>query len=302
MSSDYQLEDTIFLPFTTRQFSDGVPTVLAGTPAIDIYENATATPIVTGETLVVSLNTVVGFNMLTVTATAATGFEVGGSYTAIIQAGTVGGVSVVGEVVAHFTIDASAAAQDLANGTDGLGAIKAETALIVADTNELQGDWVNGGRLDLIIDAILADTGTDGVLIATGAIASTTFAAAAIDAAAIAADAIGSSELASTAVNEIVDQMWNEVRTDHATAGTFGESFQGVVSGAAEAGTLSTTQMTTDLSEATDDHFNGSTCIWLTGVLAGQRTNITDYAGATGLLTYTAVTEAPSATDRFILI
>jgi hypothetical protein len=58
-----------------------------------------------------------------------------------------------------------------------LAAVKAETALIVADTNELQTDWANGGRLDLIldarasqasvdtidgiVDAILADTGTD---------------------------------------------------------------------------------------------------------------------------------------------
>ena len=52
MAGDYQLESTIFLPFTTRQFSDGVPTVLAGTPAIDIYEDATATPIVTGENII----------------------------------------------------------------------------------------------------------------------------------------------------------------------------------------------------------------------------------------------------------
>ena len=36
---------------------------------------------------------------------------------------------------------------------------------ILADTNELQTDWANGGRLDLILDAILADTGTDGVAI-----------------------------------------------------------------------------------------------------------------------------------------
>lgn len=127
---DYQLEDTVFLPFTTRAFATGIPTVLAGTPAIDIYEDATATPIVTGETLVVSLNSVVGFNMITVTATAATGFNVGGHYTAIIQAGTVDSVSVVGEVVAEFTIDNSAAAKDLANGTDGLGAIKADTGEI----------------------------------------------------------------------------------------------------------------------------------------------------------------------------
>ena len=37
---------------------------------------------------------------------------------------------------------------------------------VLADTAELQGDWANGGRLDLIIDAILVDTGTtlDGKL------------------------------------------------------------------------------------------------------------------------------------------
>ena len=181
--SDYQLEDTVFLPFTTRQFSDGVPTVLAGTPAIDIYEDATATPIITGETLAVSLNGVVGFNMITVTATSGSGFNAGGFYTAIIQAGTVGGVSVVGEVVATFSIDASAAAVDLANATDGLTALAADIATaqtdldtitgadgvnllsatqtsidaIEADTNELQLDWVNTGRLDNILDARMAE-------------------------------------------------------------------------------------------------------------------------------------------------
>ena len=54
---------------------------------------------------------------------------------------------------------------DLDNATDGLGAIKADTAAILIDTNELQGDWVNGGRLDVILDAILSDTGTDGVIL-----------------------------------------------------------------------------------------------------------------------------------------
>jgi len=33
-----------------------------------------------------------------------------------------------------------------------------QLAAIVADTNELQGDWANGGRLDLLIDAIKAVT------------------------------------------------------------------------------------------------------------------------------------------------
>jgi hypothetical protein len=36
----------------------------------------------------------------------------------------------------------------------------ADITAILADTNELQTDWANGGRLDLIVDAILVDTGT----------------------------------------------------------------------------------------------------------------------------------------------
>lgn len=39
-----------------------------------------------------------------------------------------------------------------------VAAVKAETATIVADTNELQTDLTNGGRLDLLVDAIKAKT------------------------------------------------------------------------------------------------------------------------------------------------
>jgi hypothetical protein len=39
-----------------------------------------------------------------------------------------------------------------------IAAMKAETAAIVADTNELQTDWANGGRLDLLVDAVKAKT------------------------------------------------------------------------------------------------------------------------------------------------
>lgn len=39
-----------------------------------------------------------------------------------------------------------------------LAAVDTEVAAILADTNELQTDWANGGRLDLLIDAIKAKT------------------------------------------------------------------------------------------------------------------------------------------------
>ena len=75
-----------------------------------------------------------------------------------------------------------------------------------------------------------------------------------------------------------------------------------IVTGAAETGTLSTTQMTSGLTEATDDHYIGRIIIWTTGPLAGQASDITDYTGATGMLTYTAVTEAPSNGDTFVIV
>jgi hypothetical protein len=60
--------------------------------------------------------------------------------------------------------------------------------------------------------------------------------------------------------------------------------------------------MTTNLTEATDDHYNGRIVIWTSGVLVGQATNITDYNGTTKMLTYTAITEAPTAADTFIIV
>lgn len=193
MSSDYQLEDTLYLPFTTRAFATGIPTALVS-GVIDIYEDVTATPIVTAETLTVSLNSHAGFNMITVTATAASGFGAGQSYTAILDAGTVDSVSVIGEVVAHFTLNKSAAAKDLANGTDGLGAIKAETALIVADTGELQTDDVPA-----LIAAVQSDTDN----LQTRLPAALVGGAMDSDVSAIQANAVNASAIATDAINEI---------------------------------------------------------------------------------------------------
>lgn len=79
------------------------------------------------------------------------------------------------------------------------------------------------------------------------------------------------------------------------------EVFESLVTGAAQTGTLSTTQMSTNLTEATNDHYNGRLLTWVTGNLTGQQTDITDYDGATKVLTFTAVTEAPGNGDTFII-
>lgn len=198
--------------FTTRRFSTGAPFALAGTPAVSAYENEGLTQITAGITLGVDHDTVTGLNLVTVVASGANGFEAGKDYHLVITTGTVDSVSVVGEVVGRFTLSRSAAAVDLANGTDGLGAIKTDTAAILVDTGTTLDGRIPaalvGGRMDASVGAVAANAIT-AAAIADGAIDAATFAAGAIDAAAIAADAIGASELAADAIAEIADGILN---------------------------------------------------------------------------------------------
>ena len=106
---DLTLEETAYFLFTTRAFSSGVPTTLSGSPVLSVLESNNATPITAGVSVAVDRASVTGLNQATIVATAANGYEAGKSYAAYISTGTVGGVSVVGEVVAEFTVQASAA-------------------------------------------------------------------------------------------------------------------------------------------------------------------------------------------------
>lgn len=234
--NDYALGEVVYLAFTTRAFATGIPTALAGSPTLEIYENDSTSPIVEGASKLVltqNLNSINGFNLATITATTGNGFEVGKDYHLVLKTGTVGGTSVVGEVVGRFSIgrlnvtkwaattvtlsattalpevdaksisnDATAAdnlelACDNYSATRGLSgtalpdaAADAAGGLPISDaggldvdaklanTNEVTAarmavltDWINGGRLDLILDIIAADVvnldgaamrGTDG--------------------------------------------------------------------------------------------------------------------------------------------
>ncbi len=138
MSRDRTVGDTFYIAFTTRAFATGIPTVLSGTPVVSAYEDASLTQITAGITLGVDHDSVVGLNMLTIVATGGNGFESGKDYQLAITTGSVGGVSVVGEIVGQFSLGLSAAAVDLANGTDGLGALKGDTSATLTDTADMQ--------------------------------------------------------------------------------------------------------------------------------------------------------------------
>lgn len=72
--------------------------------------------------------------------------------------------------------------------------------------------------------------------------------------------------------------------------------------GAAVAGVLSATQMTTDLTSSVDGAFAGRLLVMLSGALIRQVANITNYNGTTKMLTFTNLTSAPIAGDTFIIV
>jgi hypothetical protein len=132
---DYALETTVYIQFTTRAFATGVPTQLAGTPAISVLEENNATPITAGITLNVDRASVTGLNEVAIAATAANGYEAGKEYAAYVSVGTVGGTSVVGEVVGRFSIQKSSALRPTTAGR----------TLDVSAGGEAGVDWANVG-------------------------------------------------------------------------------------------------------------------------------------------------------------
>lgn len=100
-------------------------------------------------------------------AGAASGIAIVGSAMAVTGVATAAELAKVPKSDSNVTFNATALASinaqadtaisDAALATAAnLAAVKAETALIVADTGELQTEWANGGRLDLILDAATA--------------------------------------------------------------------------------------------------------------------------------------------------
>jgi len=131
---------TLNFKFTTRT-ATGVPaTLTAG--VVKVYKgSATDTEINTGVTLTADFDTVTGLNNVLIDLSFAAFYAVGQDYSVVITTGTVGGVSVVGEVVATFSIENRFAETILANGAHGGAAatitLSTPIAATVPDTQKV---------------------------------------------------------------------------------------------------------------------------------------------------------------------
>lgn len=102
---DIRLGQTIEWTFTTRRFSTGVPFTLAGTPSLEVYETGNSTPNTAGITLTVDYSGVTGLNHVSIVASSGNSYATANDFSVVIAAGTVDGVSVVGETVGSFSIE-----------------------------------------------------------------------------------------------------------------------------------------------------------------------------------------------------
>ena len=132
---DIRLGDTIDMKFTPRSFTPGAPTTLAGTPVISAYPGNSTTELTAGITLTVDFDARTGLHNIRVVATSGNGYATATNYECVITTGTVGGVSVVGEVVGSFSIEARSA----------LMPTTAARTFDVTATGEGGVDWANVG-------------------------------------------------------------------------------------------------------------------------------------------------------------
>lgn len=302
---DFDTAATIYGKFTTYRPSTGAAFTLGGTPALSVYKDNSVTQSTSGVTLTADFDAVTGLNHFTIdTSLDGTFYAAGSFFDVVITTGTVDGVSVVGSVVASFTIrktstlkpttagrtlDVSAGGEagvDWAN-VGSPTTVVGLTGTTIATTQKVDVETiktnpvVNAGTITFPTGATLASTtnitaGT--VTTATNVTTVNGLAAGVITAAAIADGAIDRATFAADT------------------------GLQSVRSATAQAGAATTVTLDAAAS-ATTDVYKGQRVYLTGGTGAGQDRIITAYNGTTKVATVTpAWATNPDATSTFAIV
>lgn len=101
---DFKAGVTTYFMFNTFNPSTQAPITLAGSPTIQVHKANNTTQVTTGLTLTVDYDGITGLHLVTVNMTNAF-YAAGNDFFVTLSAGTVGGVSVVGTILGHFSIE-----------------------------------------------------------------------------------------------------------------------------------------------------------------------------------------------------
>lgn len=133
---DFDTSAVIYGKFSTFRPSTGAAYTLAGTPALSVYKDNSTTQSTTGVTLTADFDSVTGLNHFAIDTSADGSFYAAGSFfDIVVTTGTVDSVSVVGSVVASFTIRKNSALKPTTAGR----------TLDVSAGGEAGLDWANVG-------------------------------------------------------------------------------------------------------------------------------------------------------------
>ena len=181
---DFKEDGDVFFKFTTRAFATGIPFVLANTPVLSVFIDENTTGKTTAESyfdLDVSLGSIVGYNNVRIDLSGDAFFATGGDYSVVITTGTVDSVSVVGEVVATFSIenrsmgqpagatlaaDIAALVATVGVAGAGLGDLGGMATAMIAEVKAAVADYMTDIHLDHLLAVDAADVVVDDSAIA----------------------------------------------------------------------------------------------------------------------------------------
>ena len=114
--------------------------------------------------------------------------------------------------------------------------------------------------------------------------------------------------LATDAAEEIADTVWDEATSGHNVGGSFGKALRQTkeatvsIESTVNDGSPSATGFVTALTEATNNHYQDVSVVFIDGNLAGQSKAILSYNGSTKAFNFDeGFTEAPASGDSFIV-
>lgn len=196
---DFDAGGVLYTKFTTYRPSTGAPFTLAGTPAVSVYKDGSLTQSTAGVTLTVDFDGIAGLHHLAIDTSAdGTFFSEGSHFEAVITAGTVDSVSVVGSCIASFSLRKDSALKSTVAGR----------RLDVSAGGEAGLDWANIGSPTSAVNLSGTNIDTDQVVASvTGAVGSVTGNVGG-SVASVAANGISAASLAADAGTEIGAAVW----------------------------------------------------------------------------------------------
>lgn len=302
---DFLEDATVYMPFNTftsddPQASSTITNLVAGD--IKVHKDGSLTQIVTdGATVIINFDSITGNHLLTIDTSAHADYSIGSDYLVRIE-GTTVDAGTVNAWIGHFSIEnrfkevdvvsLGGVVQSLTDLKDFADAgydpaTNKVTGVLLTDTvttytgntpqtGDTYADWANGGRLDLLLDAIKVVTD------------------------------------AQTAITpaELVVLIWDRVlsKANHDISQSAGKRLRQidaafeVHSGTAQAGAATTITLDTGAS-ATNNIYRGDRCMIVAGTGIGEHDIIISYVGSTKVATMAETwIITPDNTSEFILV